>query len=214
MILGGTILAFLKPRFRRALRPFVVTLAGSGVTANQVTMLSLIGSLAVSAILAIYADHPAIFCLLPVWLGIRMGCAKIDGSLAIDFGQKSRLGGILNEVGDLVADAVLVAPLALVDGFSPLWIIAVMALTALSELAGILGPILGGSRRLDGPLGKADRSIVLGVIGVGIAIGAPIQGADLVLALFALLLAVTIVNRVRAALAERRFTATNIAVAL
>jgi CDP-diacylglycerol--glycerol-3-phosphate 3-phosphatidyltransferase len=47
-----------------------------------------------------------------------MARATIDGTLAIDFGRKSRLGGILNEVGDVVSDVVLLVPLAFVAPFT------------------------------------------------------------------------------------------------
>jgi len=84
-----------------------------------------------------------------------MGCATIDGTLAIDFGQKSRLGGVLNEVGDVVSDVVLFLPLASVVPFSASSVGTVVVLAISSEVAGMLGPALGGSRRVDGPMGKA-----------------------------------------------------------
>jgi hypothetical protein len=93
--LGGTALTFLKPRFRRVFRPFVGRLAQVGVTANHVTSLSLAGSLLVGGWITTHADQPVVFALLPAWLMARMCCATIDGALAIDFGQKSRLGGVL-----------------------------------------------------------------------------------------------------------------------
>jgi len=200
--LEGTALTFLKPRFRKVLRPFVGRLARIGVTANQVTLLSLAGSLFVGGWIAAHADQPVVFVLLPAWLVARMCCATIDGTLAIDFGQKSRLGGALNEVGDIVSDAALLIPLACNPAFAPGWVATVMALTALTEVAGLLGLRLGGSRRLDGPAGKADRSLALGALGGWIAMGAPLPGADVLLGTFSLLLLITIANRLRAAVAQ------------
>jgi CDP-diacylglycerol--glycerol-3-phosphate 3-phosphatidyltransferase len=46
---------------------------------------------------------------LPLWVPVRTACAAIDGTRAIDFEQKSRLGGVLNEVGDIVSDVALCA---------------------------------------------------------------------------------------------------------
>lgn len=200
--LGGTALTFLKPRFRRVFRPFVRRLARVGVTANHVTSLSLAGSLLVGVWIITHADQPVVFALLPAWLMARMCCATIDGALAIDFGQKSRLGGVLNEVGDLVSDAALLVPLTCIPAFTPGWVRTVMALTALTEVAGILGPRLGGSRRLDGPAGKADRSLALGVLGGWIATSGPLSSGDLILGAYSLLLLLTIANRLCAAAAQ------------
>jgi CDP-diacylglycerol--glycerol-3-phosphate 3-phosphatidyltransferase len=197
-----TLLNLLKPRLKRRLRPFAAWLAGHGVTANQVTVASLIGSLAVGAALSIFADHPALFGLLPAWLLVRLGCATIDGTLAIDFGQKSRLGGFLNEVGDIFSDGALILPLAFVAPFVPIWVAIVIGLTALCEIVGIAGPLMGRSRRLEGPFGKVDRALVLGTIGGWICFGPlPAQAAWLMPG-FSALLVLTIVNRARFAAAE------------
>jgi CDP-diacylglycerol--glycerol-3-phosphate 3-phosphatidyltransferase len=132
-----------------------------------------------------------------------MAFATIDGTLAIDFGQKSRLGGILNEVGDIFSDIALFMPLAFVAPFQPAWVLSVIALTMLCESGGIVGPLLGGSRRLDGPFGKADRSLALGAIGAWLAcFGSLPSGANVLMPIFAILLFVTIVNRLRFATAE------------
>jgi CDP-diacylglycerol--glycerol-3-phosphate 3-phosphatidyltransferase len=166
--------------------------------ANQVTIASLLGSLTVSALLAAFVEHTAIFLLLPPWLLIRMGLATIDGTLAVDFGQKSRIGSVLNEVGDIVSDIVLIAPLALVVPCHASSVAVLVTLVVMCELAGIAGPALGGSRRLDGPFGKADRSIVLGIASFWIAYSGRLPaGASLSMAICDALAMLTIANRVR-----------------
>src|SRR6202140_2339180 len=153
--LVATSLNLLKPLLKRALWPLAAGLAGAGITANQVTIISLVGSIIVGSLLSVHADGGAVWGLLPVWTLVRMALATIDGTLAIDFGQKSRLGGILNEAGDIVSDTALTLPFAFVSPFGPGEIALVVALAVLSELAGIAGPALGSSRRIDGPFGKA-----------------------------------------------------------
>jgi hypothetical protein len=110
--LAATSLTFLKPRFKRGLRPLVERLFCAGFTANQVTLISLIGSVGVGVVLSICGNRSILFGLLPAWLLARMGFATIDGTLAIDFGQKSQLGGFLNEAGDILSDIALFPPLA------------------------------------------------------------------------------------------------------
>ena len=87
----------LKPRFQGLLRPLVARLAAAGVTANQVTVAAAVGSIAVAGIVVWYAGCRPIFLLLPLWLGVRMALNAIDGMLAREFGQQSRLGAYLNE---------------------------------------------------------------------------------------------------------------------
>jgi CDP-diacylglycerol--glycerol-3-phosphate 3-phosphatidyltransferase len=200
--LGATSLTFLKPRFRTALRPVAARLARAGVTANQVTLLSLTGSVLIGALLC-FADNPRLFAVLPVWPLVRMACATIDGMLAIEFGQKSRLGGILNEAGDIISDIALFLPLMFVAPFAKTGIGFLILLTVACELAGIAGPMLGSDRRLEGPLGKADRSIVLLVLAIAIAACVPLPGAAwLIVPVLALGLATTLWNRIRFARAE------------
>jgi len=131
-----------------------------------------------------------------------MGCATIDGTLAIDFGQKSRLGGVLNEVGDVVSDVVLFLPLASVVPFSASSVGTVVVLAISSEVAGMLGPALGGSRRVDGPMGKADRGIA-GILGLWTCFGGPLPSEAAWATLpFGCLLAITTANRLYLARTE------------
>ena len=63
-----------------------------------------------------------------MWLLIRMALNALDGMLAREFGQKSPLGAYLNELGDVVSDAALYAPFALIAPFGPLGVGSVIVL--------------------------------------------------------------------------------------
>ena len=186
----------------------VATIARLGVTANQVTLAAALLSVGIGAFVAARADTPAVFVLLPAWLFVRMAFNAIDGMLAREFGQQTRLGAYLNELTDVVSDAALYAPFAFVAPFSPHWVWAVIALAGLSEFAGALGQGLGGTRRYDGPLGKSDRALGFGGLGLASALGmAPAPWQGWIMPVLCLLLALTLVNRVRAGLAESRLGA-------
>ncbi len=193
----------LKPAFQARLRPLVGRLAASGVTANQVTVAAAVGSMVVGALPFVIASA-AVFLLIPIWLAIRMGLNAIDGMLAREHGQKSRLGGFLNEIGDVVSDAALYAPFALVPAFGAGLVALVVVLAILTEFAGVLGQATGGTRRYDGPLGKSDRALVFGALGawVGISGAMPAWTAVILWAVVALMV-LTTVNRVRASLREQ-----------
>ncbi|SDB07992.1 CDP-alcohol phosphatidyltransferase family protein [Bauldia litoralis] len=127
----------LKPRFQSLLRPLVGRLAALGVTANQVTIGAAVLSLACGG--AIIASGGAALALLalPVVLLVRMGLNAVDGMLAREHGQQSRLGFFLNEIGDVVSDTALYLPLALVLAPAlPLLAGAMVTVFALTEFAG------------------------------------------------------------------------------
>lgn len=193
----------LKPRFQNLLRPLVQRLYDNGTTANQITVLAAVISLLVGTVIALFASHTWLFALIPLWMILRMALNAIDGMLAREFGQQSRLGAYLNELCDVVADSALILPFALLPGVSLLLVLAVALLALFSEYAGVLGPMVGASRRYDGPMGKSDRAFILGVLATGIALGwlgaLWING---VLALVAALLVYTLINRVRQGLKE------------
>ncbi|PTU73154.1 CDP-alcohol phosphatidyltransferase family protein [Pseudomonas mangrovi] len=193
----------LKPRFQALLRPLVVRLHAAGVTANQVTLGAAIGSLIIAALVAGFARHHWLFALIPVWMFLRMALNAIDGMLAREFGQQSTLGAYLNELCDVIADAALYLPFALIAGVSPIYVVLVVLLGVISEYAGVMGPMVGASRRYDGPMGKSDRAFCFGVLGAGVASGLlPIIWIDPLLILIAALLGYTLFNRVRRGLAQ------------
>lgn len=193
----------LKPRFQALLRPLVGRLARAGVTANQVTVAACSVSVALGIWLFFGRPGHWAFALIPLWMFLRMAFNAIDGMLAREHGQKSALGAFLNELTDVLSDAALYAPFALVAPFSGFWVGAVIVLAGISEFAGALGPTVGASRRYDGPMGKSDRAFVFGVLGLYVALGWPLAPwAAWLVPLLAALVAWTIANRIRRALAE------------
>ena len=167
------------------------------------TLAAAAGSVLIGLIVAGAVEHKAVFLLLPLWLALRMGLNAIDGMLAREFGQQSKLGAYLNELGDVVSDAALYAPFALLAPFGVFPTFLVIVLALLTEFAGVLGPSIGASRRYDGPLGKSDRALLAGTLGFWIGIGGALPyWLGHVMTVAAVLLLVTIVNRVRAGLRE------------
>ncbi len=193
----------LKPRFQNLLRPLVRRLHALGITANQVTIAALVLSLLVAGSVALWAEQTWLFALIPLWMLARMALNAIDGMLAREFGQQSRLGAYLNELCDVVADSVLYLPFALLPGVSAMAVVLVVLLALFSEYAGVLGPMVGASRRYDGPMGKSDRAFAFGVLATGVACGwLPASWVNGALLLIAALALYTLVNRVRQGLSE------------
>jgi CDP-diacylglycerol---glycerol-3-phosphate 3-phosphatidyltransferase len=193
----------LKPRFQGLLRPLVRRMAAAGITANQVTIAAALGSVIVGLVVGLAAAEPAVFLLLPVWLAARMALNAIDGMLAREFGQQSKLGAYLNELGDVVSDAALYAPFAFIPPFGATATGLVIVLALMTEFAGVLGQCVGASRRYDGPLGKSDRALVVGALGFWIGIGgATPDWLAWLMPVIAVLLVLTVANRIRAGLRD------------
>lgn len=193
----------IKPRFQSLLRPLVKKLAALGVTANQVTIAAAVGSVGLGILLAIYSTLNILFLAVPVWMFLRMALNAIDGMLAREFNQKSKLGAYLNELTDVISDAALFLPFALIAPFSFWTVSLVVFLAMLSEFAGVMGLTIGATRRYDGPMGKSDRAFLFGALGLWIGIGGVIPSLMYwLMPTVSLLIGITIVNRVKRALNE------------
>ena len=190
----------IKPKFQNLLRPLVVKLYQRGVTANQVTLLAMLASVLLGGILMIF-PYPLLFLTLPIFLFFRMALNAIDGMLAREFKQQSRLGAVLNEVGDIISDAGLYLAFAFLPGISTWLVVIVILLAWLTEFCGVLCQTLTGSRNYRGPLGKSDRALIFGASGLIIALWPQWIGYfNVVFALCALLLIWTCINRCRSAI--------------
>lgn len=191
----------LKPRFQQVLRPLLAALHGAGISANAVTVAALLASLAYGGWLGLAPASRWAWALLPSFLFTRMALNALDGMLAREYQQQSRLGALLNEVGDVVADTALYLPFALLPGVHASLVVLVVLLAMLSEFVGVLGQVVGRERRYDGPSGKSDRAFLFGTLAMAVGLGLPVGPyLDYVFGGLALLLVATCWNRARQAL--------------
>lgn len=193
----------LKPAFQKLLRPLCRALVRIGVTANQVTVAAMLLSLAAGGLIAWRPESRRLLLLVPLVLFARMALNAIDGMMAREHDMKTSLGAILNELGDVVSDAALYLPLALVPGVAADAIVTAVVLGIVSEMTGVVAVQIGAERRYDGPMGKSDRAFVFGVLCLLLALGVP-RGSWIAVLLWIVvaLLGLTIVHRARRALAE------------
>jgi CDP-diacylglycerol--glycerol-3-phosphate 3-phosphatidyltransferase len=190
----------LKPRFQAALRPIAGTLVAAGVTANQITLTGLVVSGLGGLLIWVTDGHWTTLLLLPEILFIRMALNAIDGIMAREHGQASRLGMLLNEVADVAADALLYLPLVVIVSVSPVLLGLVVVGGIISEMVGAMAPQFGAERAYTGPFGKSDRAVFFGVLAILLAIGLGGAWVNVVLAFALAACTWTIVNRCRAAL--------------
>jgi CDP-diacylglycerol--glycerol-3-phosphate 3-phosphatidyltransferase len=194
----------LKPAFQRLLRGPADALARNGITANQVTVAALLLSLVTGSVLYLFPERRWALALVPLVLFLRMALNAIDGMLAREHGMKTRLGAVLNELGDVASDAALYLPFAAVPGVSASWVVLAVVTGILAEMAGVVAVQVGASRRYDGPFGKSDRAFLFGLIALLLALGVePGAWLDVLLPAACALGILTVVNRARAALSGR-----------
>ncbi len=194
----------LKPKFQDFLRPLLTKLAALGVTANQVTIFACGLSIFTGLSIATHPNNIGYLLWLPAVLFVRMALNAIDGMLAREFNQQSKLGAILNELTDVISDAALYLPLAIYAQFSTTLIVLVVVLAVISEMTGVVAIQIGAKRQYQGPMGKSDRAFWLGLLAllVGLGVNLPKGIIDYALIIMIIMLIVTISNRASSALKE------------
>ena len=188
----------LKPQFQRLLRPLVQALAAARVTPNQLTVATAALMVAYGTALAAWPGARGLWLGLVGVMPLRMALNALDGLLATHTGRKTRLGAMLNEVCDVVADLALYLPVALLQGVPPVLAVLAACGAAVVEMTGLAALAAGVARRFDGPIGKSDRAVAYGLVGLLAGCGAAPVWISGVLAAVALLLAWTLLNRLRA----------------
>ena len=164
----------LKPKFQALLQPLLARLHKWGVSPNLLTLLGILLSVAMG-IYAFYGNRILALILLPLVLLVRMALNALDGMMARQFNMQSKLGAVLNEIGDIVSDIALYFPLYILFKMDPTWIMFFLLLSTLNEFAGLLGQAINGERRYDGPMGKSDRALVVGLLCLLYFFNVPIQ---------------------------------------
>ncbi|MGH2702259.1 MAG: CDP-alcohol phosphatidyltransferase family protein [Actinomycetota bacterium] len=121
----------------------------------------------------------AVLGMPPLWLLVapfgfaRLALNALDGSVARRTGRTSPFGAALNEVCDRLSDIVMIVATVAV---APIGLtLTAVVLTLLVAVAGMSGVSANGRRSYAGPMGKADRVVVLAAGGgVGALTASPI----------------------------------------
>ena len=193
----------LKSRFQQLLKPVVSALHRKGVTANQVTISALILSLCIGLAFWHADAYPLLFLVLPIGLLLRMALNAIDGMIARQYDQQTKLGEALNELGDVVSDIAIYLPLIKYASDHVLLAVVFLVLCPVNEFAGFMGKVIGSGRRYDGPMGKSDRALVFGLYGVLAACGVEMRSVlPWLLAAMIALLAISTFTRIKRSLSN------------
>ncbi|MCP1301028.1 CDP-alcohol phosphatidyltransferase family protein [Chryseobacterium sp. S0630] len=168
----------LKPKFQQLLTPVLLFFHKNKITANQITISSILLSIIIGLLFWNADISKWFFLSLPVGLLLRMALNALDGMMARKFNQTSKLGEVLNELGDIVSDMIIFFPLLKFQPESLYLIVIFIILSIINEFAGLMGKIVGKERRYEGPMGKSDRALILGLYGLLMLIGVNISGVS------------------------------------
>jgi CDP-diacylglycerol--glycerol-3-phosphate 3-phosphatidyltransferase len=193
----------LKPKFQKLLTPLLLLLVKLKVTPNQITLLALFLSFVAGVCLCFGSEHKWVLLLIPFILFVRMALNALDGMLARNYNLSSKLGEVLNEVGDVLADAFLYLPLLCLfeSRLVCILIVTFVFFATLTEFCGLLAKTITRQRAYHGPMGKSDRAFLIGafcLILYFLPIG--IVTSSIIFFLANLLLMLSCFNRLKAAL--------------
>ncbi len=154
----------LKPKFQKLLQPLLLLLKKIGVSPNHITVFTIFFSLLIGYILFLGIFNSFWFIIVALGLLIRMMLNALDGMMANQFNLQSKLGEILNEIGDVISDIAIYFPFLYFEAIKSEYVILFIFLSIINEFCGVLAKLISGSRRYDGPMGKSDRAFLVGII--------------------------------------------------
>ncbi len=185
----------IKPRFRNSLRGIATKLAQRGISPDAVTTAGLAASAVALACYFATRASDWFLLLVPFLAFVRTAANALDGLVAEISGSARPAGALYNETADRIGDAAFIGGLGLVPDVELGLAFGALGAAALASFVGVAAKASGGTRRYDGPMGKPDRMVVVGVVAV-FAVFLPTAGViEIALGLIALGALVTALNR-------------------
>ena len=192
-----------KPAFVRALEPAVGFCVRHDIRADTLTLLAVPVALAGGAAIVASPVVPALLLLVPVAAAARLVLNLLDGAVARRTGATHPRGELYNELGDRVADVLLLGAPALLPGVEGRAVLLGVLLAVLASYTGVVTRAAGSERLYHGILAKPGRMVLLAVA----APGSLVWGVTAWHAFAALLIAgagITLLVRLRTALVMLR----------
>jgi CDP-diacylglycerol---glycerol-3-phosphate 3-phosphatidyltransferase len=162
----------LKPKFLSGLSVIEDRLVAGDVRADSLTFLSLVPAAAAGiAIVGGATWYPLLWLAVGPCALVRTALNALDGAVARRTGTSHTRGEVYNELVDRIADALMLAPVAVV---APAWLaIAAVAAGWGTSLVAVLTQAVTGQRAHGGPMGKPDRVVVLSLAAAAAVVVGP-----------------------------------------
>jgi CDP-diacylglycerol--glycerol-3-phosphate 3-phosphatidyltransferase len=166
----------IKPAFQRSLGGIERWLVARRVHPDWLTGAALL--LSIGGGVALYYAPQArwLLALVPLVAVVRTALNALDGLVAKRTGLARPWGEVLNELSDRFADVALFGGIALAAPSSLLLGAGAITMMLLSSYLAILSKAAGGRRQYMGPMGKADRMVLL-ILGSLLGFAVPLTWA-------------------------------------
>lgn len=150
----------LSSRSNPLIRALVDRILKTAVTPNQISVASVVVSVAGALALLFAPRWPGLFLVVALCVQLRLLCNLLDGMVAIEGGRSSSVGGLFNEIPDRVADTLFLVAWGYACGLPWLgWAAALAA--ACTAYIRTLGGSLGLEQDFRGPMAKQHRMAAL-----------------------------------------------------
>jgi|TARA_B110000238_G_C16054702_1_gene407716 CDP-diacylglycerol--glycerol-3-phosphate 3-phosphatidyltransferase len=156
----------IKPKFQKLLFPLLTVLRRLGITPNHITVFSILFSFLTGFLFLQATENKIFYLVVALGLLLRMGLNALDGMMANKYNLKSTKGEILNEIGDVISDIAIYFPLLYFENFKFEYVVLFIVLSVINEFCGVLAKSISGERRYDGPMGKSDRALFIGILSI------------------------------------------------
>ncbi|MGE3273426.1 MAG: CDP-alcohol phosphatidyltransferase family protein [Chloroflexota bacterium] len=153
----------IKPAFQRSLGGIERWLVARRVHPDWLTGAALV--LSILGGVCLYAAPGRLWplALVPLIAVVRTALNALDGLVARSTGLARPWGEVFNELSDRLADVAMLGGLAIAAPSNLLLGAGAIIMMLLSSYLAILSKAAGGRRQYMGPMGKADRMVLLAV---------------------------------------------------
>jgi len=163
----------VKPALLRGLDPILAWLERTGVRPDVLTLGAIpVGAIAGIAILA-SPTAPLVLVLVPLAAAARPILNLLDGALARRTGMIHAKGELYNEVGDRLADVLMLAPVAFIPGAYQATVLLGVTMAVLASFTSVATKAAGGTRSYRGILSKPGRMVLLSVTALAVIVVGP-----------------------------------------
>ncbi len=154
----------LRPLADRIIDPFVTGAKRTGLTPNAVSVLAFFVAGA-AGVAFFFASAEPLYFLVGAGLVFVNGLLDLlDGALARELGTASKAGDLIDHVIDRYADILIIVGFA---GSIGDWLLGILAITGvlMTSYLGTQAQAVGIDRVYGGLLGRADRLVLVGLVG-------------------------------------------------
>ena len=116
---------------------------------------------------------PWVLIVVPLAAAARLVLNLLDGALARRTGRIHARGELFNEVGDRLADVLMLAPVAFVPGAHAATVLLGVTVAVLASFTSVAIKAAGGTRSYRGILSKPGRMVLLSVTSIAVIVVGP-----------------------------------------